>query len=88
LGNLLWQGVIDPVKVVRAALQNAASVASLVLSTECPVAERSKEDKAGGAGATRVTVTATSDQQRLRRVEGLAGTVGRGTPTLGTGATR
>jgi chaperonin GroEL len=47
-GNLLTQGVIDPVKVVRTALQNAASVASLMLTTECLVAERPKEEKSGG----------------------------------------
>src|SRR5271166_4932530 len=46
-GNLLGMGVIDPVKVVRTALQNAASVASLMLTTECLVAERPKEDKGG-----------------------------------------
>ncbi|MCL2449857.1 MAG: chaperonin GroEL [Polyangiaceae bacterium] len=50
-GNLLAQGVIDPVKVVRTALQNAASVSSLMLTTECLVAERPKEEKNGGAGA-------------------------------------
>ncbi|MBX3190857.1 MAG: chaperonin GroEL [Labilithrix sp.] len=49
-GNLLSQGVIDPVKVVRTALQNAASVASLMLTTECLVAERPKEEKAAGGG--------------------------------------
>src|SRR6185436_11777131 len=49
-GNLLAQGVIDPVKVVRTALQNAASVASLMLTTECLVAERPKEEKGGGGG--------------------------------------
>jgi chaperonin GroEL len=49
-GNLLSQGVIDPVKVVRTALQNAASVASLMLTTECLVAERPKDEKAGGGG--------------------------------------
>jgi chaperonin GroEL len=38
-GNLLGMGVIDPAKVVRAALQNAASVASLMLTTECLIAE-------------------------------------------------
>ena len=48
-GNLIAQGVIDPVKVVRTALQNAASVASLMLTTECLVAERPKDaDKGGG----------------------------------------
>ncbi|NOU32769.1 MAG: chaperonin GroEL [Polyangiaceae bacterium] len=49
-GNLLSQGVIDPVKVVRSALQNAASVASLMLTTECLVAERPKDEKGGGGG--------------------------------------
>jgi chaperonin GroEL len=49
-GQLLSQGVIDPVKVVRTALQNAASVASLMLTTECLVAERPKEEKAAGGG--------------------------------------
>jgi chaperonin GroEL len=49
-GNLLAQGVIDPVKVVRSALQNAASVASLMLTTECLVAERPKDEKASSGG--------------------------------------
>ncbi len=49
-GQLLSQGVIDPVKVVRSALQNAASVASLMLTTECLVAERPKDEKAAGGG--------------------------------------
>jgi len=43
-GNLLAMGVIDPVKVVRTALENAASVAGLMLTTECLIAERSKAD--------------------------------------------
>jgi len=51
-GNLLEQGVIDPVKVVRTALQNASSVASLMLTTEAMVAELPKDEKpaAGGHG--------------------------------------
>ena len=49
-GNLLAMGVIDPVKVVRTALENAASVASLMLTTECLVAERSREDASAGPG--------------------------------------
>jgi chaperonin GroEL len=49
-GNLLSDGVIDPVKVVRTALQNAASVASLMLTTECLVAERPKEEKPAAGG--------------------------------------
>ncbi|TMH32818.1 MAG: chaperonin GroEL, partial [Betaproteobacteria bacterium] len=44
-GDLVQMGVIDPTKVVRFALQNAASVAGLVLTTAAMVAERSDEDK-------------------------------------------
>ena len=46
--DLVEGGVIDPTKVVRAALQNAASVASLLLTTEALIAEK-PEKKAGGA---------------------------------------
>jgi chaperonin GroEL len=49
--DLVAAGVIDPVKVVRSALQNAASVASLMLTTEALIAEKPKDEKpAGGAG--------------------------------------
>jgi chaperonin GroEL len=48
-GDLLEQGVIDPVKVVRTALQNAASVAGLMLTTEALVAERPKAKGAAPA---------------------------------------
>jgi chaperonin GroEL len=44
-------GIIDPTKVVRSALQNAASVASLLLTTECMVAEKPEEKGAGGPPA-------------------------------------
>ncbi|ADO72599.1 chaperonin GroEL [Stigmatella aurantiaca] len=44
-------GVIDPTKVERTALQNAASVASLLLTTEAMVAERPKKKAKGGAAA-------------------------------------
>lgn len=44
-GDLLAMGVIDPAKVVRSALQNAASVASLMLTTEALIAERPKPEK-------------------------------------------
>ncbi|AUX45720.1 molecular chaperone GroEL [Sorangium cellulosum] len=50
-GNLIDMGVIDPVKVVRSALQNAASVASLMLTTEALIAERPKDEKAAAGGA-------------------------------------
>jgi chaperonin GroEL len=39
-GNLVTKGIIDPTKVVRTALQDAASIASLLITTEAMVAER------------------------------------------------
>jgi chaperonin GroEL len=48
-GDLIADGVIDPTKVVRSALQNAASVAGLLLTTEALVAEKPKDDKHGAA---------------------------------------
>ncbi len=53
-GDLIELGIIDPTKVTRYALQNAASIASLLLTTEAIVAELPKEDKGlplpGGPG--------------------------------------
>ena len=50
-GDLVDAGVIDPTKVARTALQNAASIASLMLTTEALVCEfPEKEEKAGHAG--------------------------------------
>ncbi len=50
--NMLTEGIIDPTKVVRCALQNAASVATLLLTSDALVADMPKEEKkpAGGAG--------------------------------------
>ncbi len=49
--DLVKSGVIDPTKVVRTALQNAASIAGLMLTTEAVVVEQPEEEKAGaGAG--------------------------------------
>ena len=45
-GDLVQMGVVDPTKVARAALQNAASVAGLILTTDAMVAEAPKEEKA------------------------------------------
>ena len=47
--DLLKAGVVDPTKVTRSALQNAASVAGLLLTTECMIAEL--PEKKGGSGA-------------------------------------
>jgi chaperonin GroEL len=50
-GDLLAKGIIDPTKVARFALQNAASVASLMLTTEAMVAEKPKKKKAAAPPA-------------------------------------
>jgi chaperonin GroEL len=47
--DLMKAGIIDPTKVVRSALQNAASVASLLLTTECMIAEKPEEKPAAPA---------------------------------------
>jgi chaperonin GroEL len=47
--DLVKSGVIDPTKVTRTALQNAASIAGLLLTTECVVVEK-KEEKSASAG--------------------------------------
>ncbi len=49
-GDLIASGVLDPTKVVRTALQNAASVASLLLTTEVMVAEKPEEKDGGPPG--------------------------------------
>ena len=49
-GDMIEMGILDPTKVTRTALQNAASVASLMLTTECMVSEAPKDEApAGGA---------------------------------------
>ena len=49
-GDMIEMGILDPTKVTRTALQNAASVASLMLTTECMVSESPKAESAGGGG--------------------------------------
>jgi chaperonin GroEL len=48
--DLVAAGIIDPVKVTRSALQNAASVASMVLTTECLVVDKPEEKGSGASG--------------------------------------
>ena len=45
-GDMVEMGIIDPTKVARSALQNASSVAGLLITTECMVAEKPKEEAA------------------------------------------
>ncbi len=47
-GDMIEFGILDPTKVTRSALQNAASVASLMITTECMVGEHPEEKKSGG----------------------------------------
>ena len=49
-GDMLKMGILDPTKVTRTALQNAASVAGLMITTEAMVAEIPKEEASGGGG--------------------------------------
>lgn len=48
--DLVQAGVIDPTKVTRTALQNAASIASLLLTTEALIVERKEDKPAAPAG--------------------------------------
>ncbi|MEM8638450.1 MAG: chaperonin GroEL [Cyanobacteria bacterium P01_G01_bin.54] len=47
--DMFEAGVVDPAKVTRSALQNAASIAGMVLTTECIVVDKPEKDKAGAA---------------------------------------
>ncbi|MCP4620500.1 MAG: chaperonin GroEL, partial [Bradyrhizobium sp.] len=50
-GDLIKAGVIDPTKVVRCALQNAASVSALLITTECMITDMPEKDGGGGMPA-------------------------------------
>jgi chaperonin GroEL len=49
-GDMIEMGILDPTKVTRTALQNAASVASLMLTTECMISEAPKDESGAGGG--------------------------------------
>jgi chaperonin GroEL len=51
---MIKQGVVDPAKVARSSIQNAASIASMLLTTEVLIADKPEEKKAdlGAAGAS------------------------------------
>jgi chaperonin GroEL len=44
------KGIVDPAKVVRTALQDAASIAGLIVTTEALIADKPEENNGGGAG--------------------------------------
>ena len=54
--NLLEAGVIDPAKVTRCALQNAASVAGMVLTTQAVVVEKKKKAQVSSSPAAGMTI--------------------------------
>jgi chaperonin GroEL len=47
-GDLIAKGIVDPAKVTRSAIENAASISSLLLTTECLVADKPEEEKKEG----------------------------------------
>ena len=49
-GDMIQMGIVDPVKVVRSALQDAASVAGLLVTTEAMISEAPKKESAGAGG--------------------------------------
>jgi chaperonin GroEL len=49
--DMVAAGIIDPAKVTRSALQNAASIATMVITTEASITEIPKKDDSSGAGA-------------------------------------
>jgi chaperonin GroEL len=49
-GDLIAQGVLDPVKVTRSAVQNAGSIAGMLLTTEAAVADKPEPEEANGQG--------------------------------------
>jgi hypothetical protein len=74
-GDMIELGILDPTKVTRLALQNAASVAGLFLTTEASIAEAPKKEKAQAAGAGRAT--SICDPSRGGRRSLAVGTTGR-----------
>ena len=50
-GNMIQRGIVDPVKVTRSALENAVSIAAMVLTTNCLVSEIPEKKQAAGAPA-------------------------------------
>jgi hypothetical protein len=69
--NLVEAGVIDPTKVTRTALQNAASIAGLLLTTEALIVEKkepSNNNNAGGGGRQAAWAGCTRRQQKRRGV--------------------
>ena len=65
--DLIKAGIIDPAKVTRSALQNAASIAALFLTTEAVVADKPEKAPAGGGGGCPAAGTWTSESISSQR---------------------
>jgi chaperonin GroEL (HSP60 family) len=65
--NLVSHGIIDPTKVVRTALQDAASIAGLLITTEAMVAERPKKETPMPAAA-RAKICSLQDGRRFENI--------------------
>ena len=50
-GNMVARGIIDPAKVTRSAVENAVSIAAMVLTTNCLITDRPEAGGGGGGGA-------------------------------------
>jgi chaperonin GroEL len=50
-GDMVSKGIIDPAKVTRSAIENAVSIAAMVLTTNCLITDRPEQQQAMGAGA-------------------------------------
>ena len=59
--DMVKEGIIDPTKVVRCALENAASVSTLLLTSDALVAELPKEEKKAGGAAAAAARTCTKN---------------------------
>ncbi len=74
--NLVAKGIIDPTKVVRSALQNAASIAGLLITTEAMVAEMPKKEKGSGDARRRhgrngLLIPSPIEMMKAREIPGL-----------------
>ena len=63
--DMFVAGIIDPTKVTRCALENAASIAGLILTTECIVSEKPKKEKA--PAKKQVAAKETSGEEKQKR---------------------
>ncbi len=79
--DLIAEGIIDPAKVTRSALQNAASIAALFLTTEAVIAD--KPEKSAPAGDPTGGMPAAAWTSDPSRISGLAGRTEGGTPVEG-----